>query len=366
MKKLFFLFAAMIGILGFWVFGQGQNKPGLSLRETFDVYVLSIHNSNLESLFTTVTKNEEFFFLTSGGRLIDTRTGYYEFHEDWFKEKDWEMPVDNIEIHEGNDTGYTTAVFHYRSKTPDGGLSCLDSWFTLIFRKEEGMWKVVADICTPISRFYTPANSDLKYTPEQQFLFEMIQNRRTVRKFKSEPEPKEHILKILDAARFAATAGNQQPWKFLVIQDRKRLDALKETALSWALEAQTKRGKLSDSEREDIRQKLRVTLENVLSAPVYVAVLVDSGSKYPAYNIYDGTLAMGNLMIAARALGYGTGFFTSFFPEARMREFFHIPECYRLICFTPIGVPEEWPPAPAKKSLEDLVIFDSFEPAEKR
>jgi nitroreductase/ketosteroid isomerase-like protein len=355
-----------IGILSSWVSALGQNKPGLSLKETFDLYVQSIHNSDLESLFTTVTKNEEFFFLTSGGRLIDTRTDYYKFHEDWFKEKDWEMPVDNIEVHEGNDTGYTTAVFHYRSKTPDGGLSCLDSWFTLIFRKEEGMWKVVADICTPISRFYTPAGSDVKYSGQQQFLFETMKNRRTVRKFKADPVPQEHILKILDAARLAATAGNQQPWKFLVIQDRRKLDALKKAALSWTLEEGLKEEELSENKKDEIRRKLRETLENVLSAPVYVAVLVDSQSKYPEYNKYDGTLAMGNLMIAARALGYGTGFFTTFFPEARMKEFFHIPERYGLICFTPIGVPEEWPPAPAKKSLEDLVIFDSFEPAEKR
>ncbi len=365
MKRIFFLSAVTIGILSSWIPGQGQNKPGFSLKETFELYVRSIHNSDLEGLFSTVTKNEKFFFLTSSGRLIDTRTGYYKFHEDWFKEKDWEMPVDNIEVHEGNDTGYTTAVFHYRSMMPDGGRHILDSWFTLIFQKEEGMWKVVADICTPISRFYTPANSNLKYTAEQQFLFETIQNRRTVRKFKSQPVPKEHLLKILDAARFAATAGNQQPWKFLVIQDRQRLDALKEAALSWALEAQAKKRERSDDEKEEIRQKLRATLENVLSAPVYIAVLVDSQSKYPSYNIYDGTLAMGNLMIAARALGYGTGFFTSFFPEARMKEFFHIPDRYGLICFTPIGVPEEWPPVPAKKNLEDLVIFDFFGPEEE-
>jgi ketosteroid isomerase-like protein len=243
----------LLVLIGFQGRAVCQNRPGLSLRETFDIYVRSIHNSDLESLFTTVTRNEKFFFLTSGGRLIDTRTGYYRFHEDWFKEKDWEMPVDNIQVHEGDDTGYTTAVFHYRSKMPDGGLSLLDSWFTLIFRKEEGMWKVIADICTPISRFYSPANSDVKYTAEQQFLFETIQNRRTVRKFKPQPVPKEDLLKILNAARLAATAGNQQPWKFLVIQDRKKLDALKEAALSWALEAQAKKRGLSEDEGEEIR-----------------------------------------------------------------------------------------------------------------
>ena len=61
-----------------------ENRPSLSLRETFDIYVRAVHNSDLKGLFTTVTKNEKFFFLTSTGKLIDTRQDYYKFHEDWF------------------------------------------------------------------------------------------------------------------------------------------------------------------------------------------------------------------------------------------------------------------------------------------
>jgi len=80
MKKLIWLWAVTIGILTPWISGQEQNKPGLCLKETFAIYVRSIQNSDLESLFTTVTKNEKFFFLTSAGRLIDTRTDYYKFH----------------------------------------------------------------------------------------------------------------------------------------------------------------------------------------------------------------------------------------------------------------------------------------------
>jgi len=360
MKKSLFLCALTVGVLIPYAFGQGRNKPGLSLKETFELYVRSIQNSDLEGLFSTVTKNEKFFFLTSGGRLIDTRTGYYQFHADWFKERDWEMPVDTVEAHEEGGMGYTTAVFHYKSKKRDGGLDVLDSWFTLIFHEEESMWKVIADICTPIRRYTTDVNPEIKYAAEQNFLFEAMKNRRTVRKFRPDPVPQEHLLKILDAARYAATAGNQQPWKFLVIQDRRKLDALKEAALSWALEEGLKEKELTENKKDEIRQKLRATLENVLSAPVYVAVLVDSQSKYPEYNIYDGTLAMGNLMIAARALGYGTGFFTAFFPEARMKEFFHIPERYGLICFTPIGVPDGWPPMPPKKELKDLVMYEAL------
>ncbi len=337
-----------------------ENRPGLSLKETFDIYVRAVQNSDLKNLFSTVTNNEKFFFLTSTGKLIDTRQGYYKFHEDWFKEEGWEMPVDFLGVHEGKEYGYTTAVFHYRSRIPEGGKYILDSYFTLVFHKEEGMWKVVADVCTPINRYFTEENPEIKYTSDQTYLFNMIKSRRTVRKFKDVPVPKEHILKILDAARFAPTAGNQQPWKFLVIQDRKKLDQLQKEALLWYLDEYKTRKKPTPEELSKAKEAITKLLENVLSAPVYVAVLVDSKAKHPDYILYDGTLAAGYLMIAARALGYGTGFFTSFFPEDKMRMFFNIPEQYKLICFTPIGVPDKWPETPPKRKLEEMIVFESF------
>jgi nitroreductase len=198
------------------------------------------------------------------------------------------------------------------------------------------------------------------YGPEQQYLFEVIKTRRTVRKFRAVPVPEEHVLSILDAARFAPTAGNQQPWTFLVVRDRGKLDELKEETLNWYLEDQ-RRDPAVDRDRIDaVSETVGNMLEDVLSAPVYVAVLVDTRAMYPEYVIYDGALAAGYLMIAARALGYGTGFFTTFFPDEEMKKFFGIPEYYRLICFTPIGVPDAWPETPPKKDLDDLVVFESF------
>jgi nitroreductase/ketosteroid isomerase-like protein len=362
MNKLNLLFTIFSTSMFFSIFikAESKNRPGLSLKETFELYVKSVQNSDLKGLFSTVTDNKSFFFLTSTGELIDTREGYYKFHEDWFKEKDWEMPVDLLEVHEGKGYGYTIAIFHYKSKIPEGGTFLLDSYFTLIFRKEGGIWKVVADICTPINRCFTEADPDIKYTNDQVYLFNIIKNRRTVRKFKSTPVPEEHIMKILDAARFAPTAGNQQPWKFLVIQNREKLDQLKEKALLWHLETYRSRKKADQKEIDSVREGVKKILENVLSAPVYIAVLVDSQVKYSDYIVHDGTLAAGYLMIAARALGYGTGFFTTFFPEEKMKKYFNIPDQYILICFTPIGAPENWPETPSKKDLEEIVIFESF------
>lgn len=356
----------VFGLLSLVIFhvpavSQPANRPGMSLKETFDLYVKAVQSSNLESLFSTVTDKETLFFLTSAGRLIATRSGYYKFHEEWFQEKGWEMPVDHIEVHEGRDIGYATAQYHYKGSDPAGGRYLLDSWFTLIFRKEGGMWKVVADVCTPISRTFQDSDSGFPISAEQKFLLDTLKSRRTIRKFKPTPVPQDHLMKILDAARFAPTAGNQQPWLFLVVRDRAKLDSLKEASLSWAIEAAAKRRSLSSEELAAVRESLAKTLEDVLSAPVYVAVLTDSKSSYPDYNLYDGSLAAGVLMIAARALGYGTGFFTSYFPEARMKEFFRIPDRYNLICFTPIGIPEAWPQSPAKKALAEIVVFDKFE-----
>ena len=114
MKKLLIAFGVFFLVFSnIPAVSQPANRPGLSLKETFDLYVKSVQSSDLESLFSTISENETFFFLTSGGRLISTRSGYYKFHEEWFQEKDWEMPVDHIEVHEGHDLGYATAQYHY-------------------------------------------------------------------------------------------------------------------------------------------------------------------------------------------------------------------------------------------------------------
>jgi len=336
-----------------------QHRPGLSLKATFETYVSSVQRADLKGLFSIVTTNEKIVFLASTGKLIGTREGYYKFHEEWFKEKDWEMPVELLEVHEGTDYGYTTAIFHYKAKTPEGGRAILDSYFTLIFHKEDGMWKVVADICTPIDRYSAEANAEIKYTLEQAYLLDIMKSRRTVRKYKSTPVAKEHIMKILAAAHMAPCAGNQQPWKFLVVQDQEKLARLREEALNWELEAYKEKMKPTPEELEKAREGSKKYLDGALSAPVYIAVLVDSKAKYPDFVLYDGTLAAGNLMLAARALGYGTGFFT-FLPEEKAKSFFKIPDQYKLICFTPIGVPEEWPKTPPKKSLDEVVVFESF------
>ena len=69
-------------------------------------------------------------------------------------------------------------------------------------------------------------------------------------------------------------------------------------------------------------------------------------------------MAAGYLMVAARALGYGTVFCTDSFPFDVVKRVFDIPDRYEVVCTTPLGVPVEWPAAPPKKALEDFVAWE--------
>lgn len=336
-----------------------ENKPGLSLKETFEIYVNSVQNSDLKGLFTTVTDSDDFYFLTADGKTLN-RKEYYGFHEEWFKGTDWEMPVELLKVQEGREYGYVNAIFYYRQKMPDDRMYNLESYFTLIFRKEDRMWKVVADVCTPVKRYISIPGTEITYDTKQEYLLDVIKTRRTARRYKPTLVPEEHITRILDAARFAPTSGNQQPWKFVVIRDRSRLDSLERVLqTSWEERITSQEG-LDDEKKKSYIEKGKKAIANIMTAPAYVMVFVDT-TVYAEDAVWDGCLAVENLMLAARSLGYGTGFFTTYFPVDVVKSFVKAPDKLRFICATPLGIPEEWPQMPEKKSLNELIFYESFE-----
>jgi nitroreductase len=106
-------------------------------------------------------------------------------------------------------------------------------------------------------------------------------------------------------------------------------------------------------------------LDGLLAAPVHILVFVDTQAVGPTYRVQDGTLAAGQMMLAARALGYGTVFITSGIPEEATRKALGIPERYLRICMMPVGVPDAatpdgWPPSPPKRPLDQLVANETL------
>jgi nitroreductase len=196
--------------------------------------------------------------------------------------------------------------------------------------------------------------------PDSVPFFDVVQNRRSVRKFTAAAVPEKHVAQMLDAARLAPTAGNQQPWRFLVVRDREKMEQVRQECIADSIEAYKERESPAPGEVEAHREKVSAYYRDFLSAPLYILVLVDTESKYPSYNVHDGPLAAGQLILAARALGYGTVFTTDSVSEAITRKVFNIPEHLKRVCILPIGIPEEWPGMPTKKAIDELVVYETF------
>ena len=191
-------------------------------------------------------------------------------------------------------------------------------------------------------------------------IWEVFQKRRSVRKFKSDPVPEAKIKQIIDAARMAPTSGNQQPWKFLVIRDKKVINQMMEACIKESLTRFEANPGSSETKEQFVKRVRTGYSSGYFSAPVFIVILTDNNSKYPDYNHWDGPLAAGYLMLAARALGYGTVFITDAISENVTKEILEIPDNYTRVCITPLGVPYEWPATPPKRDLNEMISFDKL------
>jgi nitroreductase len=177
---------------------------------------------------------------------------------------------------------------------------------------------------------------------QESDIFEVIKNRRSVRKFKPTPVPDEHITKILEAGRYAPTPRNRQDWKFIVVKDKAKIDELKDECIKMA----------GDNSKQ--------YFTDYLSAPVYIVILAGAKTRSPENELLSGAAAAGNIFLAARALGYGSVFCRNSVPEEIARKVFNISDDYQWVCITPIGVPDQWPKTPPKKELEEFVVENQF------
>lgn len=196
-------------------------------------------------------------------------------------------------------------------------------------------------------------------------LLELFSKRQTVRRYKADPVPEEHLRQILDAARRPPTCMNQQPWKFLVVRDRAKIELLRKRTLeNLNREFDKQAANRKDAKPGEIEtqraQAIRFS-EGYFTAPVYVAVLVDTQCGCSSWAAqHDGPMAAAYLMLAARAFGYGTAYLTDGISDAVTREVLAIPERYQRICITPIGVPERWPEQAPKRKLEEMVAYETL------
>lgn len=189
-------------------------------------------------------------------------------------------------------------------------------------------------------------------------VLETIKSRRSVRGFLPIEVPCRDLELILDMARYAPSAGNAQPWKFLVVRDEENKAKLRE-AIKEFLGARMDEITLTEKEKRERREGFNQFVEQIFMAPALIFVLVHA-SRYAELAAYDGALAVQNMMLAAHALGYGTSFQTMIFPKELVKDHLSIPDHYKFICAVPLGKPVTRPEMPEKKELATFIWEERF------
>lgn len=173
--------------------------------------------------------------------------------------------------------------------------------------------------------------------PEQDkpdTLMGVITSRRSVRSFRPDPLPEETIDALIEAARWAPSAGNLQPWEFYVIRDPLCKLALAEAALGQGF---------------------------IAEAPVVIVICAipsQSARKYGErgarlYCLQDTALAGQNLMLLAAAMGLGTCWVGAFDEEA-VSMAISAPPGRLPVAIIPVGHPRRIPEAPPRRSRAEI------------
>lgn len=145
-----------------------------------------------------------------------------------------------------------------------------------------------------------------------------ILTRRSIRKYRIEPLPDLVIYELLRTAMAAPSAGNEQPWHFVVIKDRDLLDRI--------------------TQIHPYSQMLR-------EAPVAVLVCCDPGlEKHKGFWVQDCSAATENILIAARAKELGAVWLGVYPGDDRvkgLRRLLDIPEVIMPFALIALGYPAE-------------------------
>jgi nitroreductase len=164
---------------------------------------------------------------------------------------------------------------------------------------------------------------------------DLVKQRSSIRKYKSNSIPAEKIRKVLEAARLAPSWGNAYCSKFLVVKNLETKNELAEASgCAW-----------------------------LSTAPVVIVALADPKSSGKrdgkSYYLVDVGISMDHLILAATELGLGTCWIGGF-NEKKARKALRVPKKLKIVAMTPIGYPDESPRSKVRKPLEEIVSIGQY------
>lgn len=161
-------------------------------------------------------------------------------------------------------------------------------------------------------------------------VFEAIRTNLAIRSYLDKPVPENIIKKILEAGRLAHSSKNTQPWRFIIVRDRRKLEEISKTTPTGA---------------------------HIANAAFAIALFTEN-AKLPEV---DGSRAMEDMMLVAWSEGVGSCWVTNF-DEKKVKEILKVPDHLKLITVAPFGYPDRPRPKGKKRrtSLNEIAFEEEY------
>lgn len=178
-------------------------------------------------------------------------------------------------------------------------------------------------------------------------LLELIQTRRSCRKYEDRSVPDGALAQVLESIRWAPSWANTQCWEVVVVKDIEVKEALQATLPS----------------------KGNPAVKAMVQAPLVLVICAKAGrsgyfkdqatTKFGDWMLYDLGLATQNACLMAHSLGLGTVVVGDFDHQKAARAV-NLPEGYELVSIIPMGYPAKIGQPPKRREIADFTHYERW------
>ncbi|MEM4649561.1 MAG: nitroreductase family protein [Candidatus Bathyarchaeia archaeon] len=199
-------------------------------------------------------------------------------------------------------------------------------------------------------------------------IFELFKNRRSIREYSNKKVPDEVLQRILEAGRWAPSAHNAQPWRFIILKDQNlKLLLAEQMAAEWSKDL-----KLDKVPQEKIKTLTDTSIKIFSNAPVIIIVCLtmENMDVYPdekrkkfeyIMSVQSVAAAIENILLAASLEGLGACWFCApLFCQSIVQKILGIPKHIEPQALITIGYPRFSPSPSSRKSLKEIVYVDKW------
>jgi nitroreductase len=198
---------------------------------------------------------------------------------------------------------------------------------------------------------------------DTESLLQIIEHRRSARIYKRGKVSDAQLETILEAARWAPSGANTQPWEFVITRDRKKMKRVREIyAQEW------RQRKIEDPVHYKGIKKDYVgdvsVLVLVCGDPRTKLVYLTTRQPSDREKLFQASIAnaVQQMMLAAASMNLGTVWVSVREEvEAELRELFKVPNDLRLLWVVPIGHARSWPKAKRRRPVSSFTHYETYD-----